>query len=84
MVILRCLTGLTYDWFKSYDTKPKYFHFFVQKQTFASFAFFVILCRFGVREAFQWIPDAILCLFGVLGAKTDPRGPDSTKFSVND
>ena len=27
-VILRCLTGLTYDWFKSYDTKHEYFHFF--------------------------------------------------------
>ena len=48
-VILRCLTGLNLDWFKSYDTKHKYFHFFlfcnfVQKQTFASFAFFVLLC----------------------------------------
>ena len=34
-VILRCLTGLTYDWLKSYDTKGKYFHFF----------FFVILYK---------------------------------------
>ena len=45
---------LSYDWFKSYDTKQKYFHLifnyhFVQKQTFASslcfciFVFFVIL-----------------------------------------
>ena len=30
-VILRCLTGLTHDWFKSYDTKRKYFHFFFLK-----------------------------------------------------
>ena len=42
-------TGLTYDWFKSYDTISKYFHFFffaifLQKQTFASFAFFMFLC----------------------------------------
>ena len=48
-VILRCLTGLTYDWLKSYDTKRKYFHFFffcdfVQKQIFASFMFFTFLC----------------------------------------
>jgi hypothetical protein len=48
-VILRCLTGLTYYWFKSYDTKRKYFYFFffchfLQKQTFASFAFFAFLC----------------------------------------
>ena len=48
-VILRCLTGLTYYWFKSYDTKRKYFHFFffcdfVQKQTFATFTFFAFLC----------------------------------------
>ena len=48
-VILRCLSGHTYDWFKSYDTKRKYFHFFffcdfVQKQKFASFAFFAFLC----------------------------------------
>ena len=28
MIILRCLTGLIYDWLKSYDTKHKYFHFF--------------------------------------------------------
>ena len=27
MVILRCLTGLNSNWFKSYDTKHKYFHF---------------------------------------------------------
>ena len=27
-VILRCLTGLIYDWLKSYDAKRKYFHFF--------------------------------------------------------
>ena len=26
-VILRCLTGLNLDWFKSYDSKYKYFHF---------------------------------------------------------
>ena len=26
-VILRCLTGLNLDWFKSYDSKCKYFHF---------------------------------------------------------
>ena len=27
-VILRCLTGLAYDWIKHYDIKCKYFHFF--------------------------------------------------------
>ena len=27
-VILRCLTGLIYDWLKIYDAKRKYFHFF--------------------------------------------------------
>ena len=44
-VILKCLTGLTYDWFKNYDTKCKYFNSgFVQKQMFASFAFFAFLC----------------------------------------
>ena len=37
--------GLSYDLFKSYDTKQNYFHFFVfcyfvQKWTFVSFAFF--------------------------------------------
>ena len=51
-VILRCLTGLTYDLIKSYDTKHKYFHFFcchfLQKQTFASFAFFAFLCFFAI------------------------------------
>ena len=46
-VILRCLTGLHY--FKSYDTKRKYFHFFlfcnfVQKHAFVFFAFFAFLC----------------------------------------
>ena len=47
-VILRCLTGLTYDWVKSYDPKWKYFHFFfccdfVQKQRFSSLEFFSFL-----------------------------------------
>ena len=52
-VILRCLTGLTYDWFKSYDTKRKYFYFFFFLQfcsktddfvfcIFCVFVFFVI------------------------------------------
>ena len=27
MVILRCLMSLNFNWFKSYDTKYKYFHF---------------------------------------------------------
>ena len=27
MVVLRCLTGLNCNWFKSYDAKHKYFHF---------------------------------------------------------
>ena len=45
MVILRCLTGLNSDWFKSYDTKCKYFHFwffcnFVLLHTFAFFCVF--------------------------------------------
>ena len=45
-VILRCLISLNLNWYKSYDTKRKYFHFFffcdlVQKQTFPSFVFFV-------------------------------------------
>ena len=26
-IVLRCLTGLNSDWFNSYDTKCKYFHF---------------------------------------------------------
>ena len=48
MVILRCLTGLHSDYFKSYDIKRKYFHFclfcnFVQKQAFAFFLFFAFL-----------------------------------------
>ena len=52
MIILRCLIGLAYDWFKSYDTKRRYFHFFlfcnfVQKQTFAYFVFFAFLCFFS-------------------------------------
>ena len=43
-VNLMCLTGLKSDWFKGYDTKCKYFHFhffcnFVQKHSFAFFAF---------------------------------------------
>ena len=35
MVILRFLIGLNFDWFKSYDTKSKYFHF----------SFFVIMYK---------------------------------------
>ena len=27
-VILRCLTSLNLNWYKSYDTKRKYFHYF--------------------------------------------------------
>ena len=47
--ILRCLTGLTYNRFKIYDTKQKYFHFFficdfVQKLRLSSFVFFAFLC----------------------------------------
>ena len=47
-VIIRCLTGINLDWFKSYDTKCKYrfpfavFCNFVQKH---SFAFFAFLCH---------------------------------------
>ena len=53
MVILRSLTSLTYDWFKIYDTKRKYFHFFffcdfVQKQTFALFCVFCVLVFFVI------------------------------------
>ena len=52
-VILRCLTGLTYYWFKSYDTKRKYFYFFffcdfVQKQMFATFTFFCVFVFFVI------------------------------------
>ena len=36
MVILRCLTGLNLNWFKSYDTKCKYFNF---HQTFVFLTF---------------------------------------------
>ena len=48
-VILRCWTGLDYDWCKSYDKKCKYFHFFffcnfVEKHMLAVFVFFAFLC----------------------------------------
>ena len=43
MVILRCLTSLNLNWYKSYDTKCKFFHFrffaILYKNTFAFFAF---------------------------------------------
>ena len=44
--ILRCLTGLTCDWFKSYDANHKHFHFFsfviLYKNRLCIFVFFVI------------------------------------------
>ena len=45
-VILRCLTGLHFDYFQSYDTKRKYFHFclFCNFVPFTFFAFFEFLC----------------------------------------
>ena len=48
-VILRCLTGLTYDWLKSYDTKGKYFHFFVFLWfcTKTDIYFFCVFCVFA-------------------------------------
>ena len=47
-VILRCLTGLTYDWLKSYDTKCKYFHFFF----FLQFCIKTDICIFFVFYIF--------------------------------
>ena len=48
-VILRCLTGLKSDWFKDYDTKRKYFHFWffaiLYKNTLLHFLHFFILCH---------------------------------------
>ena len=48
-VILMCLTGLNSDWFKSYDTKRKYFHFhffvILYKIKHLSFLHFCILCH---------------------------------------
>ena len=45
----RGITGLNSDWFKSYDTKCKYFHFFlfcnfVQKHAFRVFCVFLHFC----------------------------------------
>ena len=50
-VILRCLMSLNLNWFKSYDTKYKYFHFFfflwfcakTEVCIFCMFVFFVII-----------------------------------------
>jgi hypothetical protein len=48
-VILRCWTGLDYDWCKSYDKKCKYFHFFffaiLYKNTCLRFCVFCVLCH---------------------------------------
>ena len=49
-IILRCLMGLNSNWFKSYDTKHKYFHIrffailykFEKKREMEIFAFCVI------------------------------------------
>jgi hypothetical protein len=47
-VILRCWTGLDYDWCKSYDKKCKYFHFFffaiLYKNTCLQFWCFLCFC----------------------------------------
>ena len=46
-VILRCLKGLTYDWFKSHDTKHKYFHcFFLVILTKTDICMFCVFCVF--------------------------------------
>ena len=49
MVILGCLTALNPNWFTSYDTKSKYFHFrfvvILLKKTHLSFLPFRILCH---------------------------------------
>ena len=55
-VISRCLTLLT-DWFKSYDSKPKYFHFFFSAILYKNrrfrllhFLLFCLLCHnFGTN-----------------------------------
>ena len=46
-VILRCLTGLIYDWLKSYDAKRKYFHIF-----FLRFCTKTDICIFFVYYVF--------------------------------
>ncbi len=46
-VILRCLTGLTYDWFKTQIFPFLFFFNFLQKHTFSSFAFYFVLCFFS-------------------------------------
>ena len=47
--ILVYLTGLKSDWFKGYDTKCKYFHFWffaiLYKNTLLRFLHFFILCH---------------------------------------
>ena len=52
-IILRCLAGLTYDWFKRYDSKRKYFHFSFfflilyknRRLHLLSFFHFCVFCR---------------------------------------
>jgi hypothetical protein len=48
-VILRCLNVLNINWFKSYDTKSKFFHLrflaILQKKTNFCFLRFCILCH---------------------------------------
>ena len=48
-IILRCLTGLNSDWFNSYDTKCKYFHFhffaILYKNTHLRFLCLCVLCH---------------------------------------
>ena len=48
-IILRCLMGLNSNWFNSYDTKHKYFHFrffaILYKNTHLRFLCFCVLCH---------------------------------------
>ena len=60
MVILRCLTSLNLNWFKSYGTKGKYFyfHFFaiLWQKTLLCFLGFWVLCH---NFYINWVLDLL-------------------------
>ena len=93
-VILRGFTGLSYDWFKTYDTKQKYFHFsFLLFCTKTDICVFCVFCIFvitfvsiKIQTCYASQNDHLNLLFvkynHVAGIKMAKYGPKMTIYQL--